>query len=536
MCEYHKKRSDRRSAPTFTAGFPNPEISTPVEPVHADAWYRERTLTFALFVAVASLLGVPERSVAQVSTLRCDGPDYGAECSLAEMIDDFGTFIYTVPNLKITVSYGAPALDLFNTDLTHVKVIPLEGFPGPGVRVEPDPGTWTIDGNGGVSSKSLYDISFLAGDQFTISSTDQVWYTIQTTTSYTTNTENMTCQGTYGGEGGWVDGTISVVGEFFANTFHPLGGVDFSAPSERVTFRNDQGVTVVEQVGKIDFGSNENIDTLRYLVPQVGFTATDCGTSVIDSAEIVAIEFRFVDSESLPPDADGDGYPDDQDAFPNDPSEWLDTDGDGIGNNADPDDDNDGVPDAQDDYPLGRFSDVQPNYWAFSFVEALARSAITVGCGGTTYCPEDSVTRGQMAVFLERGIHGSTYVPPQATGTLFSDVPSNGFAANYIEQLSLDGITAGCGNNNYCPSQSVTRRQMAVFLLRSKHGSGYTPPPATGKFGDVPLSDQFAPWIEQLAAEGITGGCHGGVDYCPNDAVTRAQMAVFLVRTFGLAP
>ena len=138
-----------------------------------------------------------------------------------------------------------------------------------------------------------------------------------------------------------------------------------------------------------------------------------------------------------------------------------------------------------------------------------------------------------MAVFLERGMKGSAYAPPAASGTVFLDVPQNAFAASFIEQLYLDGITAGCGNNNYCPNDSVTRGQMAVFLLRAHYGSGYTPPPAVGVFSDVDLANPFAPWIEKLAADGITGGCGNG-KYCPNAAVTRAQMAVFLVRTFDL--
>jgi len=51
-------------------------------------------------------------------------------------------------------------------------------------------------------------------------------------------------------------------------------------------------------------------------------------------------------------DTDGDGVPDVSDAFPNDPGEWIDTDGDGTGNNADSDDDNDGTPDNADAFPL----------------------------------------------------------------------------------------------------------------------------------------------------------------------------------------
>jgi len=224
---------------------------------------------------------------------------------------------------------------------------------------------------------------------------------------------------------------------------------------------------------------------------------------------------------------------DNADAFPNDPNETIDTDGDGIGNNADLDDDGDGVPDVSDDYPLGRFADAPPGYWAFTFIEALARAGITGGCGGDNYCPTAPVTRAQMAVFLERGINGSGYSPPAATGNVFLDVAAGDFAASFIEQLASDGITGGCGNNNYCPDAFVTRDQMAVFLLRAKHGSSYSPPSATGVFSDVDLAHWAVHWIEQLAAEGITGGCGGG-DYCPDNEVTRDQMAVFLVRTFGL--
>jgi len=180
------------------------------------------------------------------------------------------------------------------------------------------------------------------------------------------------------------------------------------------------------------------------------------------------------------------------------------------------------------------FSDVQANHWAYSFVETLAANGITAGCGGGNYCPESTVTRAQMAVFLERGMRGSNYSPPAATGNIFLDVGANDFAASFIEQLSQDGITSGCGNGNYCPNATVTRDQMAVFLLRAKYGAGYSPPAATGVFGDVPANYWAAGWIEQLAAEGITAGCGGG-NYCPESPVTRDQMAVFLVRTFSLS-
>jgi hypothetical protein len=76
---------------------------------------------------------------------------------------------------------------------------------------------------------------------------------------------------------------------------------------------------------------------------------------------------------------------------------------------------------------------------------------------------------------------------------------------------------------------------MAVFILRGEHGASYVPPSATGVFADVPANDPFAPWIERVHAEGIAAGCASApARYCPGDPVTRGQMAVFLVTAFGL--
>jgi len=74
---------------------------------------------------------------------------------------------------------------------------------------------------------------------------------------------------------------------------------------------------------------------------------------------------------------------------------------------------------------------------------------------------------------------------------------------------------------------------MAVFLLKAEHGSDYVPPACTGVFYDVPCPFRYADWIEQLVAEGITAGC-GYRSYCPENPVTRGQMAVFLTKTFQL--
>ncbi|MCP6768680.1 S-layer homology domain-containing protein, partial [Klebsiella pneumoniae] len=70
-----------------------------------------------------------------------------------------------------------------------------------------------------------------------------------------------------------------------------------------------------------------------------------------------------------------------------------------------------------------------------------------------------------------------------------------------------EGITGGCGAGNFCPGNPVTRAQMAVFLLKIEHGSNYAPPACTPTFADVACPSLFADWIQQLFAEGITAGC-----------------------------
>jgi hypothetical protein len=103
-----------------------------------------------------------------------------------------------------------------------------------------------------------------------------------------------------------------------------------------------------------------------------------------------------------------------------------------------------------------------------------------------------------------------------------------------IEDLAARQITAGCGNGLYCPNAEVTREHIAPFLLRTLEGPSYVPPACTTPiFPDVPCSSSFAPWIEELSRRGITAGCGAGF-YCPTDVLTRGQIAVFLTVTFGL--
>ena len=125
-------------------------------------------------------------------------------------------------------------------------------------------------------------------------------------------------------------------------------------------------------------------------------------------------------------------------------------------------------------------------------------------------------------------------MPPPCPGAFFDDVPCTGIFDSWLEDLASHGITSGCGRGNYCPSSPVTRARMAVLLLKTNRGMAYVPPACSGTvFSDVPCTGGvFDPWIEDLESRGITGGCGGG-KYRPSSPVPRAQMAVFVVKTFG---
>jgi uncharacterized repeat protein (TIGR01451 family) len=155
------------------------------------------------------------------------------------------------------------------------------------------------------------------------------------------------------------------------------------------------------------------------------------------------------------------------------------------------------------------FLDVTPLHPFHNFVNTISRNHITAGChDGTVFCPDAPNTRAEMAVFLLKAKFGAAHQPPPATGTLFDDVHVGDFAADWIEELATLGVTTGCTATSYCPDRAVTRGEMAVFLLRTLLGAGYQPPDPQHIFEDVP-ADYFAiAWIEDLYNRGITGGCN----------------------------
>lgn len=156
-----------------------------------------------------------------------------------------------------------------------------------------------------------------------------------------------------------------------------------------------------------------------------------------------------------------------------------------------------------------------------SDIIALADLGITRGCQRDRYCPDRNVTRAEMATMLVRafGLTGSS-------GDIFTDDDASEHESA-IETLAHNGVTVGCAPNRFCPDRPVTRGEMASFLVRIL---GLAPASPAG-FTDTAHTVHRRP-IDALAAAGITRGCTE-TKFCPDDNVTRGQLASFLNRALG---
>jgi hypothetical protein len=170
------------------------------------------------------------------------------------------------------------------------------------------------------------------------------------------------------------------------------------------------------------------------------------------------------------------------------------------------------------------FKDMPPGSFAHAQAIDLLERGITSGCRGAPnpmFCPRAPVTRSQMAAFFARALK----LP--ATGVDYFDDDAGSIFEDAHNRLAASGITSGCGDRRYCGDDALTRGQMAAFLTRAFK----LPASSTDYFGDDD-SSIFERAINALAASGITRGCNppDNDEFCPDDTVTRAQMAVFLIR------
>lgn len=167
-------------------------------------------------------------------------------------------------------------------------------------------------------------------------------------------------------------------------------------------------------------------------------------------------------------------------------------------------------------------------------IEAIAAAGITRGCNppdNDLFCPDEPVSRGQMAAFLHRALPD---LPVVGERVVFVDSVDSVFAEDIAWLVSV-GVTRGCDppkNDRFCPEESVTRGQMAAFLVRALGLSG------GGAWFTDTAGSVFAGDIAALADAGITRGCNPPRNdrFCPDDPVTREQMASFLSRALGLDP
>lgn len=164
------------------------------------------------------------------------------------------------------------------------------------------------------------------------------------------------------------------------------------------------------------------------------------------------------------------------------------------------------------------FNDVPTDHVFAGEIVGLNALGITSGCTMVDFCPNQPVTRAEMAAFLVRALS-----LPYDGGDPFTDDDGHTLEVE-IASLAASGITSGCSVTSFCPERVVTRGEMAAFLTR-----GFDLAASTGAvFGDVE-DHFFESEIAALTTSGITSGC-SVISYCPDRPVARGEMAAFLIR------
>lgn len=179
----------------------------------------------------------------------------------------------------------------------------------------------------------------------------------------------------------------------------------------------------------------------------------------------------------------------------------------------------------------GIFTDVtDQNHWAYKYIYAIYKEGITTGCGGGFYCPTNYVTREQMAAFIIRAREGEPPVNYCDSGVPFIDVTADMWSCKYIKRLKELGITTGYPDGRYGPQDLVTREQMAAFIIRALYSEFFSYP-IDPYFNDVSSSSWAFKYVQRLKQIGITTQVG---TYMASSSVTREQMAAFIARALGM--
>lgn len=183
---------------------------------------------------------------------------------------------------------------------------------------------------------------------------------------------------------------------------------------------------------------------------------------------------------------------------------------------------------AAHDY-VGQFMDDEGSVHEAN-IDKIFQAGITMGCNPplkTLFCPGRSITRGEMAAFISRALD----LTERSYTSEFDDVAGHLFEAD-IDRIVTAGIGFGCDADSYCPDRALTREEMAELLVRA---FGYDNPDNIDFFTDDGASP-FEDSINKLANHDITYGCNPPANdhFCPDDTLTRAQMASFFARALDL--
>jgi plastocyanin len=183
------------------------------------------------------------------------------------------------------------------------------------------------------------------------------------------------------------------------------------------------------------------------------------------------------------------------------------------------------------------FTDVAPTDYFASAATLLQQRGVPIGCSTAPLqlCPSDVVTRRQFAAMLVATLYGSTF--SSTAVPWFDDVLATDTQFAAIQKMKDLGLTAGCGVRLFCPDDPMTRPMAAVFLTRARMGGDAFTAAPVAIFADVPPTDPYFKWVQQLWTLGFTGGCTVSPrTFCSSRTITRAEAAVFLARSgFNLA-
>jgi peptidoglycan hydrolase-like amidase len=191
---------------------------------------------------------------------------------------------------------------------------------------------------------------------------------------------------------------------------------------------------------------------------------------------------------------------------------------------------------AQDPTPtVHPFVDLEGNIHERS-IDTIWQQGITAGCDVDLYCPDGSVPRWQMAIFLVRLWPLSGFDTPSNVDQGFTDIGGfNEFTQAQINILAQLEFTAGTSPTTFDPNGVVSRWQMAIFLTRAIERAGITLPDGSDQgFQDLDgLLDSAKLAINQMKQLGITAGT-SATTFDPDNPVRRDEMGTFIAVTMEM--